>query len=85
VSAAATIVAEDLVRSPAWYPLETLEADTVRVLRLDEAAYRAASFLDQRLLAAGHEQSTCALAAAAAGRLSPPGLTSSTSDMSARC
>lgn len=71
---AAPIVVEDLVRSPAWYPLETLEPDSVRLVHLDEAAYRSASFLDQRLLAAGHGQSACELAvvAAAAGRLPLP-------------
>ncbi len=70
----ATIAVEDLVRSPAWFPVETLEGKRMRLVRLDEAAYRAASFLDQRLLVAGHEQSSCetGLLVAAARRLSPP-------------
>jgi hypothetical protein len=43
----------------------------MRLVRLDESAYRAASFLDQRLLGQGHEQGTCPMAVleAAAGRL----------------
>jgi len=40
----------ELADSPAWYPLEVLPGEAVRLLRLDAAAYRAASFLDQRLL-----------------------------------
>jgi hypothetical protein len=36
--------------TPEWFPLEALAGGAVRLLRLDEAAYRAASFLDQRLL-----------------------------------
>jgi hypothetical protein len=64
---------DDLVRSPAWFPLEPLGADAVRLVQLDEAAYRAASFLDQRLLGEGHAQSACALTLlqAAAARLVP--------------
>ncbi len=68
------ITAEDLVRSPAWLPLEVLSGGGgVRVVRLDEAAYRAASFLDQRLLRLGFEQQGAALAIleAAAARLAP--------------
>jgi hypothetical protein len=69
-----TIAADDLVRSPAWFPVERLEGKLMRLVRLDEAAYRAASFLDQRLLVAGHEQGSCALAvlANAARQLAPP-------------
>lgn len=46
----------------------------MRLIQLDEAAYRSASFLDQRLLGAGHRQSACALAvlAVAAERLAAP-------------
>jgi hypothetical protein len=64
---------DDLVRSPAWFPLEPLGDDAVRLVRLDEAAYRAASFLDQRLLGEGLAQSACALTLvqAAAARLVP--------------
>src|SRR5579862_3010025 len=56
--------------SPAWYPLEVLPGDTVRLLRLDAAAYRAASFLDQRLLRSAPREARipgAQLAAAAAG------------------
>ncbi len=67
-----TPAADDLVRSPAWLPL-TSSAAGVRLVQLDEAAYRAASFLDQRLLAQPYPQSSCdaALLAAAASRLAP--------------
>ena len=63
--------APELVRSPLWLPLEVLETGTVRLMRLDEAAYRAAAFLDQRLLAGSLAQERCSLAAlrAAAARL----------------
>jgi hypothetical protein len=63
-------LAEELGRSPAWLPLQVPPDGAVRLVRLDEAAYRAASFLDERLLALGYEQRSCALAeleAAAAG------------------
>lgn len=45
----------------------------MRLVRLDEAAYRAASFLDQRLLGLGYEQSACGVAVleAAAAELMP--------------
>ena len=49
------ITAHDIVQSPAWFPLE-VNGDALRWVRLDEAAYRAASFLDQRLLKGGYEQ-----------------------------
>src|SRR4029077_135536 len=49
-----TIATDDLVASPAWFPLENIEGEAVRLIQLDEAAYRAASFLDQRLLGAGY-------------------------------
>ena len=42
--------AADLEPSPAWFPLETVDPRTLGFLWLDEVAYRAASFLDQRLL-----------------------------------
>jgi hypothetical protein len=53
-----------LTGSPVWFPLELAREDTVRLVRLDEAGYRAASFLDQRLLQCRYEQSTCTLASA---------------------
>ena len=49
------ITAHEIVQSPAWFPLE-VNGDAMRWVRLDEAAYRAASFLDQRLLKGGYEQ-----------------------------
>jgi hypothetical protein len=67
-SAGRTIAAQDIARSPAWLPLEA-EA-VVRLVQLDESAYRAASFLDQRLLALGLAHGECSfpvLEAAAAG------------------
>jgi hypothetical protein len=65
------LTADELTRSPAWLPLE-LQGAAVRMVKLDEAAYRAASFLDQRLLACGYAQEMCApvLLAEAAGALS---------------
>ena len=56
--------------SPGWFPLEVLEPGAVRLVKLDEAGYRAASFLDQRLLQGPHEAMTlepAVLTAAAAG------------------
>ena len=45
------ITAADLVASPLWYPLSCAAGQTT-VVRLTEADYRAASFLDERLLKA---------------------------------
>lgn len=42
------ITQQDILESPAWYPLQQT-ADSVVLLNLDEAAYTAASFLDQRI------------------------------------
>jgi hypothetical protein len=56
------IAEDDIVGSPAWLPLEGVGGDAMRLVRLDEAAYRAASFLDQRILSCGYEQRTCGLA-----------------------
>jgi len=63
----------ELRDSPAWFPLEVLAGGAVRLLRLDEAAYRSASFLDQRLLqeAFPRAQVTPQLLAAAAAGLIP--------------
>jgi hypothetical protein len=68
------IAEDDIARSPAWLPLEVLAGDALRLVCLDEAAYRAASFLDQRLLSLGYRQATCevALLERAAARLAPP-------------
>jgi len=68
-----TIAADDLVRSPAWLPLDNVAGDAVTLVRFDESAYRRASFLDQRILASGCEWQRCAPATlqAAAARLAP--------------
>jgi hypothetical protein len=67
------ITAEEVARSPTWLPLELTATDAVRLLRLDEAAYRAASFLDRRTLAANPELAMCeaAVLEAAGARLTP--------------
>lgn len=57
---------EALVDSPAWLPLESAGADSLRLVRLDEEAYRRASFLDRRLLGINPRQATCTLADAKA-------------------
>jgi len=69
-----TIASEELVASPAWFPLENIAAEAIRLIELDEAAYRSASFLDQRLLGAGHRQASCGVAVldAAAAHLAAP-------------
>lgn len=69
----APISTEDLVRSPAWFPLDVVAPDAVRLVRLDEAAYRESSFLDQRLLHSGHARAVLApaLLQRAAAQLSP--------------
>jgi len=66
------IRAEELTCSPAWFPLES-DAAGLDLLALDEAAYRQASFLDQRLLRGGHAQDRATLAEvqAAAAQLRP--------------
>lgn len=65
--------AEDIAASPAWFPLEAAGRGALRLVRLDEAAYRGASFLDRRLLLAGPEETVVesATVAAAAARLAP--------------
>lgn len=49
------IAAPELCASPQWLVLE-LGAECATLLQLDEAAYAAASFLDQRLLAHGYRR-----------------------------
>jgi hypothetical protein len=73
VPAAAALSEQELLRSPAWLPVEAQAGGLVRLVSLDEAAYRRASFLDQRLLHTEHEQRTCApaLLESAAARLAP--------------
>ena len=62
-----------LLRSPAWFPLDVVGPQAVRLLHLDEAAYRDSSFLDQRLLHAGHARLVLAPAQlkCAAAQLAP--------------
>jgi hypothetical protein len=67
----AEIMAAELAASPAWFPLEAAGAGMLRLVRLEESAYRQASFLDQRILATNPCEGTCSIetAAAAAGML----------------
>ena len=67
------ISAEDIAVSPAWLPLDAAGPGAMRLVRLDEAAYRAQSFLDQRVLAGNPAQAAVASAtiAAAAAKLEP--------------
>jgi hypothetical protein len=51
-----------IARSPAWLPLDLTATGNIELLRLDEASYRAASFLDQRLLAGSFERGHCSAA-----------------------
>ena len=69
--AAAGVTAAELAGSPAWLPLEAEGAGLLRLVRLDEAAYRRASFLDQRILSTNPYEGSCSIetAAAAASRL----------------
>jgi hypothetical protein len=59
---AGLISAATIAHSPAWLPLEITRGAETALLRLDEPAYRAASFLDQRLLGAALEHGRCATA-----------------------
>jgi hypothetical protein len=67
------ITVDELAQSPAWFPLEVVSQEAMRLVYLDEGAYRDASFLDQRLLALSFARSTLelALVQAAAARLGP--------------
>jgi hypothetical protein len=67
------IYSQDIAASPAWLPIEPEGAGNIRLVRLDEAAYRAASFLDRRVLQAGVHQAVCpaSTVAAAAASLAP--------------
>lgn len=68
---ATEVTAAELAGSPAWFPLEAASADMLRLIGLDEAMYRQASFLDQRILATNPRESVCSIdtAATAAGML----------------
>jgi len=51
-----TIASEELARSPAWYPMALdFARDAILFLRMDEADYRASSFLDERVVTHGQE------------------------------
>lgn len=56
---AQTLTADEIGCSPAWLPLDPAGGHAMRLVRLDEAAYRAASFLDQRLLGSGYPHGVC--------------------------
>jgi hypothetical protein len=50
----------EIATSPAWLPLRFAgESDDVTLVRLDENAYSAASFLDERILTGNSEQALC--------------------------
>ena len=51
-----TVTVADIAGSPAWFPLEAMGRAGLRLVYLDEGAYQAASFLDQRLLGRGYLQ-----------------------------
>lgn len=73
------ISTDELMATPAWLPIQPLPDDQrqgaspglMQLVRLDEGAYRAASFLDQRMLMSGCRQANCGIAdlAHAAARL----------------
>lgn len=67
------ISAEDIAASPAWFPLESAGPGAMRLVRLDQAAYRSASFLDRRLVQAGFVEARVdgGIVAAAAAALTP--------------
>ena len=64
---------DDLSRSPAWFPLRPAGNGDVDMVHLTEEAYRAISFLDERILALRYAQTTCerSLIEAIAARLAP--------------
>jgi hypothetical protein len=64
----------EIAESPAWFPVRiSASGREMSLVKLDETAYRTASFLDERILALPYEQSACALAIieAAAAALAP--------------
>ena len=69
----AALSAQEIAASPAWYPLELSGPGLVRLARLDAAAYRGASFLDQRILQLRPEQAVASVATvgSAAAALTP--------------
>ncbi|MDE2052109.1 MAG: hypothetical protein KGJ72_13935 [Gammaproteobacteria bacterium] len=69
----AEATAEELAASPEWFPLEMAGQRAIRLVRLDEAAYEAASFLDRRVLRSQPAERRCSVesAAIAGARLAP--------------
>jgi hypothetical protein len=67
------VAVEDIAGSPAWFPLEAVGRAELRLVHLDEGAYQAASFLDQRIVSSGYPQRSCPLTEveSAAARLVP--------------
>lgn len=67
------IAPDELAFSPTWLPLDRAPEGTMRLIRLTEADYRAASFLDPRLLQTRPTQTQCPIEtlAAAAAQLVP--------------
>jgi hypothetical protein len=65
--------AQDIAASPAWFPLEPAGPGAMRLVRLDETAYRSASFLDRRLLQSSPKEARVdgAIVASAAATLAP--------------
>lgn len=73
VRAVPLIGAEQIASSPAWFPVDCPHGETVRLVRLDEADYRSASFLDQRLFRTDKPRARCAAAElASAAKRWPP-------------
>ena len=63
---------QDIAGSPSWLPLESAGGGSLRLVRLDEAGYRAASFLDRRIVQPGVLQALCPTASVAAAAASLP-------------
>ncbi len=68
-----SIATEALIGTPAWLPLATATDGTAHLIRLTESDYRAASFLDARILQGSPPRAECPVTtlAAAAARLAP--------------
>ena len=64
---------DELLVSPAWFPLDLAARNAITMIRLDEAAYTAASFLDERILARDYPRTSCVTEVfrAAAAQLKP--------------
>jgi len=67
------ITEQELLDSPAWLPLQAVGNGELHLICLEEVAYRAASFLDQRLLRRGLTELRCGteVAQGAAAQLTP--------------